>query len=148
MPMCKRPGRWRAEQGAEIIKLCAKLEEEMAGLTDEERVEYLALLNVIESGLEQIVRNSYGTLNLISFFSFNEQEVRAWTIQDGWTAPQAAGIIHTDFEKGFIRAEVTHYDTFVEHGSWTAVKSAGLLQLEGRDYIVRDGDVIFFRFNI
>ncbi|MBN1201281.1 MAG: redox-regulated ATPase YchF [Anaerolineae bacterium] len=136
------------EQGVEIIKLCAKLEEEMAGLTDEERREYLALSGVVESGLEQIIRKGYALLGLISYFSFNEEEVRAWTIRAGWTAPQAAGVIHTDFERGFIRAEVIPYDSFVQHGSWSAVKATGLLRGEGRDYVVQDGDVILFRCNV
>ncbi len=137
-----------AEQGAELIKLCARLEEEMAGLTDEERREYLALSGVAESGLEKIIRTGYTLLGLISFFTFNEQETRAWTIHDGWTAPQAAGVIHTDFERGFIRAEVVPFPVFATQGSWTAVKTAGLLRIEGREYVVQDGDVIYFRFNV
>ncbi|MCA9935398.1 MAG: redox-regulated ATPase YchF [Ardenticatenaceae bacterium] len=137
-----------AEQGAQIIKLCARLEEEMAGLTDEERHEYLALSGVAESGLEKIIRTGYGLLGLISYFTFNAEEVRAWTIRAGWTAPQAAGVIHTDFEKGFIRAEVVPFAVFAEYGGWTAVKSAGLLHIEGREYVVQDGDVIYFRFNV
>ena len=91
---------------------------------------------------------SYELLGLISIFSFNEEEVRAWTIQAGWTAPQAAGEIHTDFERGFIRAEVAAYEVFDEHGGWGALKSAGLLRSEGREYVVKDGDVIYFRFNV
>jgi GTP-binding protein YchF len=136
------------EQGAELIVLCARLEEEMAGLTDEERHDFLALSGVAESGLEQIIRQGYGILDLISYFTFNQKEVRAWTIHRGWTAPQAAGVIHTDFERGFIRAEVVHFDTFVEYGSWAAIKAAGRLRSEGRDYVVQDGDVILFRFNV
>lgn len=137
-----------AAQGADIITLCARLEEEMAGLTDEERAEYLALSGIAESGLEQVIRAGYGLLGLISYFSFNEQEVRAWTIRDGWTAPQAAGVIHTDFEKGFIRAEVCPYEAFIQHGTWVAVRAEGLSRVEGRDYVVQDGDVIHFRFNV
>lgn len=136
------------EQGAEIIKLCAELEQEMAGLTAEERQEYLELSGITESGLEQIIRSGYVLLGLISYFTFNEQEARAWTIRQGWTAPQAAGVIHTDFERGFIRAEVIPFDLFKQHGSWAEVKAAGLLRVEGRDYVVQDGDVIFFRFNV
>ncbi len=136
------------EQGAEIITLCAKLEEELAGLSDEERREYLALSGVPESGLEQVIRRSYALLGLISYFSFNDEEVRAWTIHDGWTAPQAAGVIHSDFERGFIRAEVIHYDMFAQYGSWAEVRAKGLLRIEGRDYVVKDGDVIYFRFNV
>jgi len=136
------------EQGAEVIKLCALLEEEMLGLADDEKREYLLLSGVKESGLEQLVNISYQTLNLISFFSMNENEVRAWTIQAGWKAPQAAGVIHTDFERGFIRAEVLSYETFVVHGSTAAARAAGALRIEGKEYVVEDGDVIYFRFNI
>jgi hypothetical protein len=137
-----------AEHNAEIIKLCSRLEEELALLEEEERQEYLELSGITESGLEQIIHQGYEMLGLISYFSFNEQETRAWTIQKGWTAPQAAGQIHTDFEKGFIKAEVVAFDTFVQHGSWSAIKAAGLLRVEGREYVVKDGDVIYFRFNV
>ena len=136
------------EQGAEVIKICAKLEEEMAGLTDEERQEYLDLAGVETGGLEQLIRKSYQLLGLNSYFTTGEKESRAWTIHEGWTAPQAAGVIHTDFERGFIRAEIAAYDAFVEHGSWAKLKDAGKMQLEGKEYIVKDGDVILFRFNV
>jgi GTP-binding protein YchF len=136
------------EEGAEVIILCASLEEELIDLSEEETIEYLLLSGVEESGLAQLIRKSYRLLNLISFFSMNENEVRAWTIQDGWTAPQAAGVIHTDFEKGFIRAEVLGYETFAQHGSSGAAKAAGVLRIEGKEYIVEDGDVIYFRFNL
>jgi len=137
-----------AEQNARVVKLCAKLEEEMAGLSEEERGEFLEVMGASESGLDKIVRTSFEMLNLINFFSMNDEEVRAWTIQRGWTAPQAAGVIHTDFERGFIRAEVMSYDTFVEHGGWTAAKATGAMRLEGKEYVVQDGDVIWFRFNV
>ena len=137
-----------AGQNARVVKLCAHLEEEMAGLSEEERQEYLQLSGVEESGLEQVVRLSFETLGLINFFTMNEQEVRAWTIKDGWTAPQAAGEIHTDFERGFIRAEVIPYETFIRCGSSAAAKAAGEMQLQGKEYRVRDGDVIYFRFNV
>jgi len=136
------------QQQAQVVKLCARLEEEMAGLTDEERREYLELSGVKESGLEQVIRMSFRILELINFFTMNDQEVRAWTIKDGWTAPQAAGEIHTDFERGFIRAEVIPYETFVKYGSNTAAKAAGEMQLQGKEYVVQDGDVIYFRFNV
>lgn len=136
------------EHGAKMIKLCAKLEAEIVGLPDDEREEYLELLGVTELGLEKVIRTGYETLGLISYFSFNDSEVRAWTIQDGWTAPQAAGVIHTDFEKGFIRAEVIPFPIFEQYGNRTAVKDAGSLQIEGKEYIVNDGDVIQFRFNV
>jgi hypothetical protein len=137
-----------AEEKAEVVTLSAKLEEEMAALNDEERQAFLALAGVEESGLQQVIRRSYELLGLISFFTSNENEVRAWTVRRGWTAPQAAGVIHTDFERGFIRAEVMAYETLVAHGSIAAVKAAGKMRLEGRDYVVQDGDVIYFRFNV
>lgn len=135
-------------QGAQLIKLCAKLEEEIAGLNDDERREYLELAGVSESGLEQLIRKGYEMLGLISFFTYNEEEAHAWTIRKGWTAPLAAGVIHTDIERGFIRAEVIGYDDFRQHKSWNAVKSAGLLRVEGREYIMKDGDMVHFRFNV
>lgn len=137
-----------AEVGAETIKICAQLEADMVGMTDEERQEYLELAGVKESGLEQIIHMGYRILGLISFFTFNEKQVRAWTVTEGSTAPQAAGIIHTDFERGFIRAEVIPFETLVAHGSWSASKAAGEMRMEGKEYIVQDGDVIFFRFNV
>lgn len=137
-----------AEQGAEVIMLCAKLEEEMAGMTNDEREEYLALAGVETDGLQQIIHEGYKMLGLNSYFTTGEKESRAWTIHEGWTAPQAAGVIHTDFERGFIRAEVAPYDLFAQHGSWSSLKEAGKMQLEGRDYVVKDGDVILFRFNV
>ena len=132
---------------SEFIKLCAKLEAEIVGLADDEREEYLELLGIEKIGLSKVIQTGYKTLGLISYFTFNKIEVRAWTIQDGWTAPQAAGVIHTDFEKGFIRAEVIAYPVFEQHSNRSAIKEAGLMQVEGKDYIVKDGDVILFRFN-
>jgi GTP-binding protein YchF len=137
-----------AEQGAQVITLCAKLEEELAGLADDERAEYLALSGIAESGLEQLIRRSYELLGLISFFTMNKNEVRAWTVHKGWAAPQAAGVIHTDFERGFIRAEVIPYETFAAFGSSAAARAAGALRIEGKEYVVQDGDVILFRFNV
>lgn len=137
-----------AEQGTEVVTICAKLEEELAALTDEEREEFLELSGIAESGLDQIVRKSFDILNLITFFTMNEEEVRAWTIREGTPAPQAAGRIHTDFERGFIRAEVIPYEIFVRHGSAAAAKAAGEMRLEGKTYAVQDGDVIYFRFNV
>ncbi len=136
------------EQNAEIIILSAGMEEELIGLSDEEREEYLALMGAEESGLDQLIHKSYRLLNLISYFTMNENEVRAWTIGDGWTAPKAAGVIHTDFERGFIRAEVIDYETFVEQGGTAEARAAGQLRIEGKGYVVKDGDVIYFRFNV
>ncbi|MAT96038.1 MAG: redox-regulated ATPase YchF [Anaerolineaceae bacterium] len=137
-----------SEHGAEVVMLCAKLEEELVSLEAAEREEFLALAGIEESGLAQVIQRSYGMLDLISFFTKNNREARAWTVRRGSTAPQAAGVIHTDFEKGFIRAEVIPYDTFVEFGSETAVKAAGAMRVEGKSYVVQDGDVIYFRFNV
>ena len=137
-----------AEQDAEILTVCARLEAEMALLGDEERREYLRLYELESSSLEQLIRECYRLLGLISYFTFNEREVRAWTIRDGWTAPKAAGLIHSDFERGFIRAEVIPYHVFAAYKDRQAVRAAGLMQLEGHDYVVQDGDVIQFRFNV
>ncbi len=137
-----------AEQNAEVVKLCAKLEEEMAGLSDEERHEFLESLNVTESGLEQVIHKGYKALGLISFFTAGPKEVRAWTVRRGAKGPQAAGVIHTDFERGFIRAEVISYETYIRLGTETAVKAAGEMRVEGKEYVVQDGDVMHFRFNV
>lgn len=136
------------EQGVEVIKICAQLEADMAGLSDDERLEFLALAGATRGGLEQVIQTGYQILGLISFFTMNDEQVRAWTLGQGLTAPNAAGVIHTDFERGFIRAEVVPFDTFVRHGSWALVKAAGEMRVEGKDYVVQDGDVIYFRFNV
>jgi len=140
--------RMAAEEGAEVIAVCAKLEEELNELPAEERGEFLAELGVESSGLDRLVKASYDLLGLQSFLTAGKPEVRAWTIKKGSTAPQAAGKIHTDFERGFIRAEVANYDDLIRLGSIAAVKEAGLYRSEGRDYIMRDGDVVLFRFNV
>jgi GTP-binding protein YchF len=137
-----------AEQGSEVIKICAQLEAEMAGLSDDERLEFLALAGAESGGLEQVIHTGYRILGLISFFTMNDEQVRCWTLRQGKTAPNAAGVIHTDFERGFIKAEVVAFDTFASHGGWAAVKSAGELRVEGKEYVVGDGDVIYFRFNV
>ncbi len=135
-------------QEAPVVKLSAQLEAEMATMDAAERAEFMALAGIEEGGLAQVIRQGYAMLGLISFFTHNKQEVRAWTVAKGASAPQAAGVIHTDFERGFIRAEVVGYETFVAHGGQTAVKAAGALRVEGREYVVQDGDIIFFRFNV
>lgn len=137
-----------AEQGAQVVKLCAKLEEEMVGMTDAERHEYLASLGVKESGLEQVIHLGYAALGLITFFTAGPKEVRAWTVRRGSKAPQAAGVIHTDFERGFIRAEVISFETYMRLGSEQAAKTAGEMRVEGKEYVVQDGDVMHFRFNV
>lgn len=137
-----------AEQQVECLTICAKLEQDLAGLSEEERKEYLQLAGVEESGLEQVIHKSYSLLGLISFYTMNEEEVRCWTIPRGTPAPKAAGVIHTDFERGFIRAEVIPYETFVAHGSSHAVRAAGHMRIEGKEYIVQDGDILYIRFNV
>lgn len=133
---------------AEAVFICAKLEEELRGLTTEDAAELLDAYNVSESGLSQLARVAYHTLGLQSYLTAGPKEIHAWTIKQGSTAPQAAGVIHTDFEKGFIAAAVIDFDDLVEAGSEAAAKAAGKLRTEGRDYVMRPGDVVEFRFNV
>ena len=128
--------------------ICGKVEMEVAELSDEEAALYLKELGLNEPGLHQLIRLGYELLGLITFLTAGETEVRAWTIHKGTKASQAAGVIHSDFERGFIRAEVMRYDDLVKYGSQQAVKDKGLYRLEGKDYVVQDGDVIYFRFNV
>ncbi len=137
-----------AKNNCELIKLCAKVEEELIGLEDDEAKEFLDELGVEESGLEQIIHKGFDKLGLMSYFTAGVKEVRAWTIRKNTTAPKAAAVIHNDFEKGFIRAEVIAYEDFVEYGGESKAKEAGKMRLEGKDYIVNDGDVMHFRFNV
>jgi GTP-binding protein YchF len=132
----------------EVIKLCAKLEEEMIDFSDEEKAEMLSELGVKESGLDQIIRKGFDKLGLMNYFTAGVKEVRSWTIKKGTTAPKAAAVIHNDFEKGFIRAEVISYEDFIKYGGEQGAKEAGKMRLEGKDYIVQDGDVMHFRFNV
>jgi len=136
------------KEGCEVFVVCAQIELEIAELDDEEKKMFLEELGLQESGLEKLVKASYHLLGLISYLTAGEPEVRAWTITQGTRAPQAAGKIHTDFERGFIRAEVVSYGDLIEHGSHAAAKEKGLVRLEGKDYVVQDGDVILFRFNV
>jgi GTP-binding protein YchF len=136
------------EKGSEVIKLCAKIEEELVGLEDDEVKEFLTDLGISESGLEKIIKTSFAKLNLISYFTAGVKEVRSWTIKRGWLAPKAASVIHNDFEKGFIRAEVIAYDDFIANNGENGAKDAGKMRLEGKDYEVKDGDVMHFRFNV
>ena len=133
---------------AQVVVISALFESELNLLDEIEREDYLALSGITESGLVQVVQSGYRALNLLSFFTFNDQEARAWTVQQGATAPEAAGQIHTDFQRGFIKAEVIHFSVFEEYKSTAAVKEAGKLKIEGKEYIVKDGDVILFKFNI
>ncbi len=133
---------------ADVIVLCAKIEEELVGLEDDEAKEFLTDLGVEESGLEQIIHKSFDKLGLQSYFTAGKVEVRAWTIKKGTKAPQAAAVIHNDFEKGFIKAEVISYEDFVSNDGEAKCKELGKLRLEGKDYIVQDGDIMHFRFNV
>ena len=137
-----------AKNNCELIKLCAKIEEELVGLEDDEAAEFLNDLGVSESGLNQIIQKGFDKLGLMSYFTAGVKEVRAWTIRKNSTAPKAAAVIHNDFEKGFIRAEVIAYKDFVELGGEAKAKEAGKMRLEGKEYIVQDGDVMHFRFNV
>ncbi|MDB3855967.1 redox-regulated ATPase YchF [Halieaceae bacterium] len=137
-----------AEENAVVVAICNKLESEVSELEDEEKMEFLADLGMEEPGLNRVIRAGYELLNLQTYFTAGVKEVRAWTVKVGATAPQAAAVIHTDFEKGFIRAEIVGYDDFVEYNGEQGAKDAGRWRLEGKDYIVADGDVIHFRFNV
>ncbi|MBO7374515.1 MAG: redox-regulated ATPase YchF, partial [Lachnospiraceae bacterium] len=130
------------------LVICAQIEQELADLDEEEKKDYLDELGVKSSGLDKRVPESYSLLGLISFLTAGEDECRAWTIKKGTKAPQAAGKIHTDFERGFIKAEVVPYDVLINEGSLSAAKEKGLVGLEGKEYVVKDGDVILFRFNV
>ena len=136
-------------EGAEVIVICAKLEAEIAGLeSDEEKADFLEAAGLKESGLSAMIRASFKALGLGTFFTAGPKEIRAWTIHEGDKAPDAAGVIHTDFERGFIKAEVYHYDDLMEYKSEKKVKEAGKLRLEGKEYVVRDGDIMHFKFNV
>lgn len=137
-----------AKENAEVIVICARIEEEIAELEADEKDMFLEDLGITESGLDKLIRASYSLLGLGTYFTAGEQEVRAWTFNKGIKAPQAAGIIHTDFERGFIRAEIVSYDDLLEAGTMAIAKDKGKVRLEGKEYIVVDGDVIHFRFNV
>ncbi len=137
-----------AKEGSQVIPVCAKLEAEIAELPEDEKTMFLDDLGVSESGLDRLIRASYTLLGLISFLTSGEDECRAWTITKGTKAPQAAGKIHTDFERGFIRAEVVSFDDLKANGSMAAAKEKGLVRSEGKDYVMKDGDIVLFRFNV
>ena len=139
---------YAAKEQAEVIVVCAKIEEEIAELDQDEKEMFLEELGIAESGLDKLIKASYHLLGLATYFTAGEQEVRAWTFRKGIKAPQAAGIIHTDFERGFIRAETVSYDDLVAAGSMGQARENGRVRLEGKEYIVQDGDVIHFRFNV
>ncbi|AVP35927.1 redox-regulated ATPase YchF [Staphylococcus felis] len=139
---------YAAQEDSDVIVISAKIEEEIATLDDDDKAMFLEELGIEEPGLNRLIRKTYELLGLATYFTAGVQEVRAWTFKEGMTAPQCAGIIHTDFERGFIRAEVTSYDDFVENGGEQGAKEVGKMRLEGKDYIMQDGDVVHFRFNV
>lgn len=135
-------------EGAQVVSICNKLEAEIAELEDDEKLEFLEDLGMTEAGLDRVIRAGYKLLGLQTYFTAGEKEVRAWTVKEGASAPQAAAVIHTDFEKGFIRAEIVAYEDFVAGNGEAGAKEAGKWRLEGKEYIVKDGDIIHFRFNV
>jgi GTP-binding protein YchF len=137
-----------AIEGSPVVQICGKIESEIAELADEEKAAFLADMGMDEPGLNRVIRAGYDLLGLQTYFTAGEIEVRAWTIKKGWKAPQAAGVIHTDFEKGFIKADVYSFDDLMKYKSEPAVKDAGALRLEGKEYVVRDGDIMHFRFAV
>lgn len=147
-PYVAKVREFAAAEGAEVVPISAKVESEIAELEGEDRAMFLEELGLKESGLDRLIQAAYKLLGLYTYFTAGVQEVRAWTIRAGTKAPGAAGVIHTDFERGFIRAEVVGYDDLIACGSMNAAKEKGLLRLEGKDYVVRDGDVMHFRFNV
>lgn len=139
---------YATKQGADVVVISAKIEAELVDLSDEEAKEYLNELGVESSGMERMIQSVYKLLELTTFITAGEKEVRAWTVKSGSKAPKAAGVIHTDFEKGFIRAEVTGYEDFVSAGSYAVARERGVTRLEGKDYVIQDGDIVHFRFNV
>jgi GTP-binding protein YchF len=136
------------KENAPVVPICGKIESEIAELAEEDKKGFLADMGMEEPGLNRVIRAGYHLLGLETYFTAGETEVRAWTFHKGWKAPQAAGVIHSDFERGFIRAEVYHYEDLMKHQSEAKIRDAGLLRLEGKEYVVRDGDIMHFRFNV
>jgi GTP-binding protein YchF len=147
-PMLNQVLEIAGSEGSEVVAICNKLEAEIAELEDDEKIEFLRDLGMTEPGLDRVIRAGYQLLGLQTYFTAGPKEVRAWTVRRGATAPQAASVIHTDFEKGFIRAEVIAFDDFIDGGGESGAKEAGKWRLEGKDYLVQDGDVVHFRFNV
>ena len=139
---------YASAEGAGVVAVCASIEAEIAQLEEDEKAEFLTELGLTEPGLNRVIRAGYELLGLQTFFTAGEKEVRAWTVQQGATAPNGAGRIHTDFEKGFIRAEVVSYDDFIEYKGEQGAKDAGKWRLEGKEYLMLEGDVVHFRFNV
>ena len=146
--MVKQVKEYAAKEGAEVIPLCVKIEEELSGLEEQDKKEMLEALGLEESGLDKLIKKSYDLLGLMSFLTAGEPEVRAWTIKKGTKAPKAAGKIHSDIERGFIKAEVVSFDDLVREGSMVAAREKGLVRQEGKEYIMQDGDIVLFKFNV
>ena len=146
--LVKQVKEYATAEKAEVIPLCVKIEEELSGLEDDDKKEMLEALGLEESGLDKVIKRSYDLLGLMSFLTAGEPEVRAWTIKKGTKAPQAAGKIHSDIERGFIKAEVVSYDDLIREGSMVAAKEKGLVRSEGKEYIMQDGDIVLFKFNV
>ena len=144
----KKVKEYAKKENAEVVPLCVKIEEEISGLDDSDKKEMLEALGLDESGLDKVIKKSYDLLGLMSFLTAGEPEVRAWTIKKGTKAPQAAGKIHSDIERGFIKAEVVSYDDLIKEGSMAAAREKGLVRSEGKDYIMQDGDIVLFKFNV
>ena len=144
----KKVKEYALKENAEVIPLCVKIEEELSGLDDNDKKEMLEALGLEESGLDKVIKKSYDLLGLMSFLTAGEPEVRAWTIKKGTKAPQAAGKIHSDIERGFIKAEVVSYDDLIREGSMVSAKEKGLVRSEGKEYIMQDGDIVLFKFNV
>lgn len=144
----KKVKEYAKNDNANVISLCAKIEEELSELDGEDKTEMLEALGITESGLDKVIKASYDLLGLMSFLTAGKKETRAWTIKKGTKAPQAAGKIHSDFERGFIKAEIVSYDDLVKNGSYQKVKELGLVRMEGKDYIMQDGDIVDFKFNV
>jgi GTP-binding protein YchF len=144
----KRLLEYAKKEGSPVVQICGKIESEIAELPEEEKAAFLAEMGMPEPGLNRVIRAGYDLLGLQTYFTAGQVEVRAWTFEKGWKAPACAGVIHTDFEKGFIKADVFHFDDLMKHKSESAVRDAGALRLEGKEYVVRDGDIMHFRFAV
>jgi ribosome-binding ATPase YchF (GTP1/OBG family) len=146
--MVKTVREFAQNRNARVVTICGQFEAELSSLPESERADFLKEMGLTESGLVRLTREAYQLLNLITFFTAGETESRAWPLRKGLTAPQAAGKIHSDMERGFIRAEVYHYDDLMACGSEAKVKEKGLFRLEGKDYVIKEADVVYFRFNV
>jgi ribosome-binding ATPase YchF (GTP1/OBG family) len=147
-PLLERVQEYARKEGAPVVAICAALEAQIADLSDEDKRVFLADMGLAEPGLNRLIRTGYELLGLQTYFTAGPKEVRAWTVHKGDTAPKAAGVIHTDFEHGFIRAEVIAYDDYIVNSGEAGSREAGKMRLEGKEYVVRDGDVMHFRFNV